>query len=67
MLSILFMTMTVSALSLECYERKVTPVVRICGNRARGVSVDKRTDNIYAVSEYNNRVEVFYRDGNFMF
>ncbi|KAI6658167.1 NHL repeat containing protein, partial [Oopsacas minuta] len=64
-----------SCLPVVDYKGKVKPVVSV-GTRGSGegqfytpygIAVDYRTDNIYVTEQSNNRVQVFSKDGKFLF
>ncbi|KAI6658158.1 hypothetical protein LOD99_11112 [Oopsacas minuta] len=64
-----------SCLPVVDYKGKVKPVVSVgTGGSGEGqfrnpwgVAVDYRTDNIYVADQCNNRVQVFSKDGKFLF
>ncbi|KAI6655818.1 RING finger protein nhl-1-like [Oopsacas minuta] len=64
-----------SCLPVVDYKGKVKPVVSVGAvgsgkgqfNCPWGVAVDYRTDNIYVAEQWNNRVQVFSKDGKFLF
>ena len=69
--------MAIKVAAVVNYHKKEVSLMKISGNSETiwggshspwgGVSVDKRTDNIYVVAEHNNRVEVFDKEGHFLY
>ena len=69
-------TSVVSSLPVVDYEGKVTPVLSIGGtsggkegefSNSRGVAVHYQTGNIFVADLSNNRVQVFDKDGKYLF
>ena len=69
--------MAIKVAAVVNYHKKEVSLMKISGNSETiwggshspwgGVSVEKRTDNIYVVAEHNNRVEVFDKEGHFLY
>ena len=69
-------TSVVSSLPVVDYEGKVTPVLSIGGtsggkegqfSNPYGVAVHYQTGNIFVADQSNNRVQVFDKDGNYLY
>ena len=69
-------TSVVSSLPVVDYEGKVTPVLSIGGTsggkegqlyRPFGVAVHYQTGNIFVADQNNNRVQVFNKDGKYLY
>ena len=69
-------TSVVSSLPVVDYEGKVTPVLSIGGTSGGkegqfsypwGVAVHDQTGNIFAADQYNNRMQVFDKDGKYLY